>query len=48
LNTKEEYLAETTEAYFTSKKFRNDYFPIVHSELKSFDPSGFKMVEDVF
>ena len=36
-----EYLAETAEAFFTSKRFRNDYFPFIHSELKSFDPDGY-------
>jgi Mlc titration factor MtfA (ptsG expression regulator) len=43
-----EYLAEISEAYFSSKRFRNDYFPIVRRQLKSFDIDGYKLVEQVF
>ena len=43
-----EYLAEISEAYFTTKRFRNDYFPIVRSQLKTYDIDGFKLVENVF
>ena len=28
-----EYLAEMAEAYFSTKRFRNDYFPFTHKEL---------------
>ena len=43
-----EYLAEVSEAYFSSKRFRNDYFPIVRSQLKTYDLDAYKMVEQVF
>ena len=44
----QEYLAEISEAYFTTKRFRNDYFPIVRSQLKSYDIDGYHLVEQVF
>lgn len=43
-----EYFAEISEAYFSSKRFRNDYFPIVRSQLKSYDLDAYKMVEQAF
>lgn len=43
-----EYLAETAEAFFTSKRFRNDFFPFIHSELKSYDADGYEMIVRVF
>ncbi len=47
-NDEKEYLAETAEAFFTSKRFRNDFFPFIHSELKSHDPDGYEMIAKVF
>lgn len=43
-----EYLAEMAEAFFSSKRFRNDYFPFTHWELQEYDPKGFEMVKEVF
>lgn len=41
-----EYFAELTETYFskTTGKFRNDYYPYIKSELKSYDPEGYRMI----
>jgi len=36
-----EYFAECSEAYFG----RNDFYPFIRSELKSFDPDGYAAVE---
>ena len=47
-NNEKEYLAETAEAFFTSKRFRNDYYPFIHSELKSYDAEGYDMIVQVF
>merc|ERR1711920_450234 len=41
-----EFFAESSEAFFSSRRFRNDYFPYVHAELKGFDPIAYKMCED--
>ena len=30
------------------RRFRNDFYPFVYSELKSFDPDGHEMVKTVF
>lgn len=43
-----EYLAEITEAFFSSKKFRNDYFPFVRSQLREYDLDGYELVKSVF
>lgn len=43
-----EYLAEITEAYFTTSRFRNDYYPIVRSQLKTYDIDGYNLVQNVF
>ncbi len=43
-----EYLAEISEAYFSTRRFRNDYLPIVRSQFKSYDIDGYKLVEQVF
>ena len=43
-----EFFAETCEAFFSSRRFRNDFFPYVHSELRGFDPIAYRMVEDAF
>ena len=43
-----EFFAESSEAFWSSQRFRNDFFPYVHCELKSFDPIGYKMCEDVW
>lgn len=39
-----EYFSEITEAYFG----KNDYYPFVRDELKTFDPSGYKVMETVW
>jgi len=41
LTNQHEYFAETCEAYFG----KNDFYPFVKSELKSFDPEGYALVE---
>jgi hypothetical protein len=41
LTNKYEYFAECSEAYFG----RNDFYPFIRSELKSFDPQGYAAVE---
>eukprot|EP00039_Didymoeca_costata_P005588 m.82694 g.82694 ORF g.82694 m.82694 type:complete len:265 (-) comp12885_c0_seq2:1654-2448(-) len=38
-----EYFAECSEAYFSSDRFRNDYFPFIKSELLEFDTAGYLM-----
>lgn len=43
-----EYFAESSEAFWSSQRFHNDYFPYVHSELRGFDPIAYKMCEDVW
>ena len=43
-----EYLAETAEAFFSTSRFRNDFFPFNNSELKSYDPDGYAMILKVF
>jgi len=43
-----EYFAETVEAFFSSAKFRNDFYPFVHSQLREFDRDGYDMVARVF
>ncbi len=44
LNDEREFFAELTEAYFG----RNDYYPFVRSELRTYDPAGFDMIESVW
>jgi len=48
LTDKKEYFAECSEAFWSSKRFRNDFFPFVYKELQLFDPTGFEMVRSVF
>jgi phenylalanyl-tRNA synthetase alpha subunit len=43
LTNKHEYFAECSEAYFSSDRFRNDYYPFTKSELIEFDPVGVEM-----
>ncbi|CAL1152904.1 unnamed protein product [Cladocopium goreaui] len=43
-----EYFAECSEAYFSTKRFRNDYFPYIHEELKAYDPVGYAMCEKIW
>ncbi len=44
LTDEREYFAELTEAYFG----RNDYFPFTRDELKTYDPTGFAMMQAVW
>lgn len=44
LNDEKEFFAELTEAYFGL----NDYYPFVRSELETYDPAGFDMIERVW
>ena len=39
-----EFFAECTEAYFG----RNDFYPFVNAELKTFDPAAYKLMQDVW
>ena len=48
MTTAYEYFAESTESFFTSKKFWNDYYPFINSELKSFDHTAWSLVAEVF
>ncbi len=43
-NNQMEYFAEGTEAYFG----RNDFFPFVRTELKTYDPQGFMLQEKIW
>lgn len=43
-NNSAEYLAEITEAYFGE----NDFYPFLKSELATYDPQGFALVESVW
>ena len=43
-----EFFAESSEAFFSSKRFRNDYFPYIHDELKGFDPVAYRMCEQAW
>eukprot|EP00929_Paragymnodinium_shiwhaense_P063298 TRINITY_DN31632_c0_g1_i2.p1 TRINITY_DN31632_c0_g1~~TRINITY_DN31632_c0_g1_i2.p1 ORF type:complete len:343 (+),score=44.95 TRINITY_DN31632_c0_g1_i2:275-1303(+) len=43
-----EFFSEACEAFFSSRQFRNDFFPYVHAELKGFDPVAYRMVEQAF
>jgi hypothetical protein len=47
-NNAMEYLAETSEAFFSTKHFRNDFYPFIHTELKEYDPDGYEMIIRVF
>jgi len=44
LENEKEYFAELTETYFG----RNDFFPFVRAELKTYDPTGYAMIERVW
>jgi hypothetical protein len=48
LTDNREYFAECSEAFFSSDRFRNDYYPFVRSELEEFDPAAVKMCEAVW
>jgi len=43
-----EYFAEVTEAFFSSNRFRNDWYPFTNSELKQFDPDGYNLCVQVY
>lgn len=44
LSNDQEFFAETTEAYFG----KNDFFPFNRQELETFDPTGFKLMQDIW
>ena len=44
LTNSKEYFAETTEAYFGV----NDFYPFTRDELREYDPSGFRLMEEVW
>lgn len=44
LSNDQEYFAEATEAYFG----KNDFFPFNREELKTFDPTGFKLMQEIW
>ncbi len=44
LNNEQEYFAETTEAYFGV----NDFYPFTRPELRTFDPVGYHLMEEVW
>lgn len=48
LTNKHEYFAECSEAYFSSDRFRNDYYPFNKRELTEFDPIGVEMCTKVW
>ena len=43
-----EYFAVCSTAFFSSRRFHNDYFPFTHAELRRFDEGGFRMCETVW
>ncbi|MFI5385556.1 MAG: hypothetical protein ACHQ50_05480 [Fimbriimonadales bacterium] len=43
-NNPMEFFAECTEAYFG----RNDFYPFVNAELKTFDPEAYKLMENIW
>ena len=48
LSSDYEYFAELSEAFFTSSRFYNDYFPFIHSELYDFDKNGYDLISQVW
>lgn len=44
MNNKVEYFAELTEAYFG----KNDYYPFTREDLKTFDPAGYKIMQEAW
>ena len=44
LTNAKEYFAELSEAYFG----RNDFYPFVRSDLKKYDPQGFRLMEQIW
>jgi hypothetical protein len=44
LSNDQEYFAETTEAYFG----KNDFYPFTRKELETFDPTGFKLMQEIW
>jgi hypothetical protein len=48
LTDKNEYFAECSEAYFSSTRFKNDYYPYNKDQLREFDPAGYAMCEQVW
>ena len=44
LTDHKEYFAELSEAYWG----RNDYFPYTRQELKTYDPTGFAVLEQIW
>ena len=44
LNNEHEFFAELTEAYFGL----NDYFPYTRTDLRSYDPAGYALMESVW
>jgi hypothetical protein len=44
LENEKEYFAELTEAYFG----RNDFFPFTRGDLRSYDPTGFALMQEVW
>ena len=43
-----EFFAECSEAYFSTTRFRNDYFPYIHAELKGYDRAAYAMCERIW
>lgn len=43
-----EYFAECSEAYFSTRRFRNDYFPYINAELRGYDPVAYAMCESIW
>ena len=48
LQSSYEYFAESSESFFTSDRFYNDYYPFINSELHTFDITAWNLVKDVF
>jgi hypothetical protein len=44
LTNSKEYFAELSESYFG----KNDFYPFVRSELKTYDPQGFQLMEQIW
>ena len=43
-----EFFAECSEAYFSTGRFRNDYFPYIHAELQGYDPAAYAMCQSIW
>lgn len=48
LASKEDYFAEASTAFFSSKLFRNNQYPFIHRELEVIDPEGYVLIHNLW